>query len=75
MDRAITGYHQDEEGDWVAELDCGHRQHVRHKPPFPVRPWILDEPGRAGRLGTTLACPLCDRAEAGESPDGPAPAG
>jgi hypothetical protein len=27
----IVGFHQDTEGDWVAELDCGHRQHVRHR--------------------------------------------
>ncbi len=37
MLRAIDGYHQDEVGDWVAELRCGHGQHVRHRPPFWVR--------------------------------------
>jgi hypothetical protein len=30
----ITGFHQDEEANWVAELSCGHQQHVRHRPPF-----------------------------------------
>lgn len=29
MQRAIDGYHQDGAGAWVAELRCGHRQHVR----------------------------------------------
>ena len=38
VERPITGYHQDELGDWVAELDCGHNQHVRHRPPFQLRP-------------------------------------
>ena len=63
MERAITGYHQDDVGDWVAELACGHNQHVRHDPPFRLRAWVLDPDGRLGRLGTPLNCPLCDRCE------------
>ncbi|MGH9092426.1 MAG: DUF3565 domain-containing protein [Acidimicrobiales bacterium] len=63
MERDIVGFRQDDEGDWVAELDCGHGQHVRHRPPFQLRPWVLDEAGRGARLGTPLDCPLCDRAE------------
>lgn len=63
MERAIVGYHQDEEGDWVAELSCGHNQHVRHRPPFQLRPWVLTVDGRRTRLGRPLDCPLCDRAE------------
>ena len=46
MLRRIAGFHQDSEGDWVAELDCLHTQHVRHRPPFQERPWILTEAGR-----------------------------
>jgi tellurite resistance-related uncharacterized protein len=61
--RHITGFHRDDEGDWVAELDCLHTQHVRHHPPFQERPWVLTEAGRAERLGSELECPLCDRAE------------
>jgi tellurite methyltransferase len=60
VQRAIVGYHQDEHGDWVAELACGHRRHVRHDPPFQLRPWVLDEQGREGRLGTEIDCGLCD---------------
>ncbi len=63
MDRSIVSFHLDPEGEWVAELDCGHRQHVRHRPPFQVRPWVLDEEERAARVGTPLNCPLCDRGE------------
>lgn len=63
MQRAIIGYHRDDEGDWIAELVCGHCQHVRHRPPFQLRPWVTDDGGRADRLGTPLACRLCDRAE------------
>ena len=40
MDRRIAGFHQDEESFWVAELECGHQQHVRHNPPMTLRPWL-----------------------------------
>lgn len=63
MNRTIIGFHRDDEGDWVAELSCSHGQHVRHRPPFQVRPWALLEDERNARLGTALDCPLCDRAE------------
>jgi hypothetical protein len=57
--RAITGFHQDEDGHWVAELECGHSQHVRHNPPWELRPWVVTEVGREARLGTELACVRC----------------
>ena len=63
MQRPITGYRQDEKGDWIAELSCGHGQHVRHKPPFSLRPWITSAEGRGSMLGTALACVRCDRFE------------
>jgi pimeloyl-ACP methyl ester carboxylesterase len=55
----IAGYHQDDEGYWVADLACGHSQHVRHDPPFASRPWTVTEQGRASMLGTLLDCPPC----------------
>ena len=68
QDRAIVAFHQDEAGEWVAELSCGHRRHVRHRPPFEVRPWVLDEAGRASRLGAWLECGVCeDSPEGGET--------
>jgi tellurite resistance-related uncharacterized protein len=67
VQRAISGYHQDNECDWVADLSCGHGQHIRHRPPFQPREWVLDAEGRDARLGMPLDCPLCDRAE---PPDG-----
>ena len=63
MLRRIIGFRQDDRGDWIADLSCLHSQHVRHQPPFQDRSWVLTEPGRAERVGTELACPLCDRAE------------
>ena len=60
MKRSIVGFHQDEEGHWVADLECGHGQHVRHDPPWQVRPWVTTPQGRAGRLGQQLDCLNCD---------------
>ncbi len=55
----IVGFHQDEEMDWVAELSCGHQQHVRHRPPFTERPWVLTQERRASMLGHDVVCAEC----------------
>ena len=65
--RTVEGFHRDGAGEWVAELSCLHGQHVRHRPPFQERPWVLTDEGRAARVGAQLECPACDRAEL---PDG-----
>ena len=57
----IVGYHRDEEENWVAELSCGHCQHVRHRPPFVERSWVLTEAGRAAKIGQSVVCPECAR--------------
>jgi hypothetical protein len=67
MRRRIVGFHRDERNDWVAELECGHAQHVRHDPPWTVRPWVVTAEGRAGRLGAELECVECDRADPPQS--------
>ena len=59
VSRRIIGFHKDEEGDWVADLDCGHSQHVRHNPPWQNRPWVESEEGRARFVGTSLECVKC----------------
>jgi hypothetical protein len=61
MQQTITDFVQDEEGYWVALLACGHRQHVRHRPPFVERPWVMTAEGRRGRIGAGLDCALCDQ--------------
>lgn len=61
MKRPITGYGIDEENDWFAYLSCGHRQHVRHRPPFTSRPWVTTKSGRDNMLGWLLNCVRCDR--------------
>jgi hypothetical protein len=57
--RKIVGFRRDEEGHWVAELECGHGQHVRHDPPWTNREWVTTEKGRAEHLGRELTCLKC----------------
>lgn len=59
MKRRIVGFAQDAEGDWIAQLECGHQQHVRHNPPWRTYPWVLTAKGRQERIGAELACPEC----------------
>ncbi|WP_372941268.1 DUF3565 domain-containing protein [Shewanella sp.] len=63
MRQAIMAYHQDEEQHWVAQLVCGHFQHVRHDPPWSVREWVTTDLGRKQHLGMQLNCKKCDREE------------
>lgn len=60
MERPVTGFHQDEHGDWVAQLACGHNQHVRHNPPWTNRPWVTTPEGRQAMIGHQLVCKKCD---------------
>lgn len=60
MKQKIVGFRQDELGDWMAELACGHTQHVRHNPPFSQRPWVLTAEGRQTFIGHELNCKRCD---------------
>jgi tellurite resistance-related uncharacterized protein len=61
VDTTVTGFRQDTEGDWVAELACGHGQHMRHRPPWTERAWVVTPGGRAAKVGVVIDCPLCDR--------------
>jgi hypothetical protein len=57
--RQIIGYHLDDERHWVAQLSCGHNQHVRHDPPWLHRHWVLSPDGRKSMLGFELNCVKC----------------
>ena len=63
MKQSIVGFHQDDENHWVAELSCGHNQHVRNTPPWINRPWVETEVGRNSKLELNLNCKKCDRDE------------
>ena len=58
---SVNGFHQDDVGDWVMELSCGHRQHVRHLPPFINRPWVQTDEGRRQHLDMVVTCTQCQR--------------
>ncbi|QDT49106.1 hypothetical protein Pan258_31530 [Symmachiella dynata] len=60
MKQPITGYHRDDEDHWVAQLACGHNQHVRHDPPWMNRKWVTTVAGREQMLGHLLDCIKCD---------------
>ena len=60
MQQAVIDFHLDDEQHWVAQLACGHNQHVRHTPPWQNRPWVLTKEGRDKKLGMMLECKLCD---------------
>ena len=60
MERAIIGFHQDDDNNWVADLECGHTRHVRHDPPWQNSPWVLTAEGRATFMGEKLICKKCD---------------
>lgn len=67
MNQPIVGYHLDDVGDWVADLACGHGQHVRHQPPFFSRPWVLTPEGRERQLGQLLFCKRCQEPDVSPS--------
>jgi Protein of unknown function (DUF3565) len=55
----IVGFHLDGSLDWVADLECGHQQHVRHNPPCTTRHWVTTSQGRLEHIGRELLCSLC----------------
>jgi hypothetical protein len=59
-ERRIVDFRQDLNQEWIAELECGHRQHVRHDPPWQVYPWVLLEEGRSAHIGTPFFCRRCE---------------
>lgn len=64
MKQPIVDFHKDEFGHWVADLACGHTQHVRHDPPWQSRPWVISEQGRKEKIGCVLDCLKCEAGEA-----------
>jgi len=61
--RRIIDFHQDEFKDWIADLECGHSQHMRHNPPWQNRPWIIKKSSRQQQLGRLINCKVCTEAK------------
>jgi tellurite methyltransferase len=61
--RKMLSFERDESsagaGAWVVLLDCGHRRHVRHRPPLSSYPWIDDADARAQAIGDRIECERC----------------
>jgi hypothetical protein len=55
----VLDLRQDEHGDWLAVLSCGHTQHLRHQPPWQNRAWVLDAQQRQAQLGKPFLCGWC----------------
>lgn len=70
FDRDTDAAARPDASDWIVRLDCGHRRHVRHRPPISSYPWLLDEAARAAKIGETIECQRCARLEL---PDDAAP--
>jgi len=66
MQRRISGFRLDDDNHWVAVLDCHHGHHVRHDPPWQLRPWTQTDEGRASMIGEVLECPKCEWIEVPE---------
>lgn len=66
MHYAINDYFQDTTGHWVARLQCGHNQELRHEPPASNNAWVLSQSGRDDKIGVLLVCTKCI---AGIAPD------
>jgi tellurite methyltransferase len=60
---AIEPESADSAASIIAALDCGHRRHIRHRPPLESHPWILDPTERAARVGQRIECGRCERLE------------
>ena len=61
--RKIVDFHLDETLDWVADLECGHQQHVQHNPPWTHAHWVTTPQGRLEHLGQEINCLACRTAD------------
>ena len=59
IERRIVAVHEEAPGTCIVELDCGHRRHVRDRPPFETHPWVHDDAERRARVGSAIECGLC----------------
>lgn len=60
MKRFIIGFIKDVDKDWCAILDCKHKRHFRHHPPFYEREWTQSLAGRRQHLGMEVECQKCE---------------
>jgi hypothetical protein len=51
-----------------SDLECGHRRHMRHQPPWEDRPWVMTPEGRRRWLDTEVECRTCEAEAGGNRP-------
>lgn len=61
--RRIMAVHDESADSCIVDLDCGHRRHVRDRPPLERYPWVRDAEARAARIGQSIECGRCDARE------------
>lgn len=57
--RTIVELSREAEAEVILGLDCGHRRHVRHRPPLSEHPWVLDDSSSEARVGGSIECLRC----------------
>lgn len=57
--RTIVGLRREGPQAVVLALDCGHRRHVRHRPPLSDHPWVCDEQAARAKVGESIECLGC----------------
>jgi len=57
--RRILRIHDESPSSCVVELECGHRRHVRDRPPLERHPWVRDPVARQAKIGAAIECGLC----------------
>ncbi len=60
----MTRFERESSAAIVVELDCGHRRHVRHRPPLEDHRWVLDDALAESRVGECIECGRCAGLEA-----------
>lgn len=63
VQRAMTGFERESVAAIVVDLDCGHRRHVRHRPPLEDHAWVADDALAKARVGQSIECGRCARLE------------
>lgn len=64
MQRTITGFERESASAIVVRMVCGHRRHVRHRPPLEDHAWVLDDASVRGRVSADIECGRCANLEA-----------
>jgi len=63
ISRVIVGVQREGADAVVLRLDCGHRRHVRHRPPLSSHAWVGSDAECEQRVGQRIECLRCGQRE------------